>query len=159
MADLKETEANQAAAEVSAKEQIPDTKEVMPKTRKRTGQRAGAVRTGAAKSAPQASSSKAVASPTVRTARKIYSETERAQKLGAIEKQIGQGESIRTAVQKAGISEQTYYQWKKTARHTKQSDELKDLVKLEEENARLKKLLADRLRNENAELRKKLGLA
>jgi putative transposase len=32
-------------------------------------------------------------------------------------------------------------------------------VKLEEENARLKKLLADRLRKENAELRKKLGLA
>jgi putative transposase len=39
-----------------------------------------------------------------------------------------------------------------------QTDDLKDLVKLEEENARLKKLLADRLRKENVELRKKLGL-
>jgi putative transposase len=68
-------------------------------------------------------------------------------------------ESIKAAVQKAGISEQTYYQWKKAAGQTTQTDELKDLVKLEEENARLKKLLADRLRKENAELRKKLGLA
>jgi putative transposase len=159
MADLKETEANQAPAEVPVKEQTPDIKERAPKPRKRTGQQKGAVRTRAAKSAQQASSSKAVASPTVRTARKIYSEKERAQKLGEIEKQIGRGESIRAAVQKAGISEQTYYQWKKAVVQTTQSDELKDLVKLEEENARLKKLLADRLRKENADLRKKLGLA
>ncbi|GLS33468.1 putative transposase [Mesorhizobium albiziae] len=159
MADLKESEANQAPAEVPVKEQTPDIKEKAPKPRKRTGQQAGALRTRAAKSAPQASSSKAVASPTVPTARRIYSEKERAQKLGEIEKQIGRGESIKAAVQKAGISEQTYYQWKKAAGQTTQSDELKDLVKLEEENARLKKLLANRLRNENAELRKKLGLA
>ena len=158
MADLKETESNQVSAEVPVKEQTPYRKEKAPKPRKRTGQQRGALRPGA-KSAPQASSSKAVASPTARTARKIYSEKERAQKLGEIEKQIGRGESIKAAVQKAGISEQTYYQWKKAAGQTTQSDGLKDLVKLEEENARLKKLLADRLRNENAELRKKLGLA
>lgn len=157
MADLKESEATQAAGEVPVKEQTPHIK--APKTRKRTAQRAGAVRTRAANSAPQASSSKAIPSPTVRTARRNYSEKERAQKLGEIEKQIGRGESIKAAVQKAGISEQTYYHWKKTAGQTTQSDELKDLVKLEEENARLKKLLADRLRKENAELRKKLGLA
>jgi putative transposase len=159
MADLKETEANQAAAEVPVKEPTPDTKEKAPKTRKRTGQQKGAVRTGAAKSASQASSSKAVTSPTVRTARKVYSKKERTQKLGEIEKQIGRGESIKAAVQKAGISEQTYYQWKKAAGQPAPSDGLKDLVKLEEENARLKTLLADRLRKENAELRKKLGLA
>jgi putative transposase len=35
---------------------------------------------------------------------------------------------------------------------------LKDLLALEEENKRLKNLLAERLRKENAELRKKLGL-
>ncbi|WP_192357307.1 transposase [Mesorhizobium mediterraneum] len=156
MADLKEPEANQAPAEVPVKEQTPDIR--APKPRKRTGQQKGAVRTKAAKPAQQASS-KAVASPTVRTARKTYSEKERAQKLGEIEKQIGRGESIRAAAQKAGISEQTYYQWKKAAGQTAQSDGLKDLVKLEEENARLKKLLADRLRKENADLRKKLGLA
>ena len=159
MADLKEIDPNQAPAETPAKEQTPEVKEKAPKPRKRTGQQAGVLRTRAAKSAPQVSSSKAVASPKVRTARKTYSEKERAQKLGEIEKQIGRGESIKAAVQKAGISEQTYYQWKKAAGQTTQSDGLKDLVKLEEENARLKKLLADRLRNENAELRKKLGLA
>jgi putative transposase len=158
MADLKEIDPNQAPAVTPAKEQTPEVKEKAPKPRKKTGQQRGALRPGA-KSAPQASSSKAVTSPTARTARKIYSEKERAQKLGEIEKQIGRGESIKAAVQKAGISEQTYYQWKKAAGQTTQSDGLKDLVKLEEENARLKKLLADRLRNENAELRKKLGLA
>ncbi|WP_353644866.1 transposase [Mesorhizobium sp. WSM2239] len=160
MADLKETEANPAAAEVvPGKELTHDVKHKTPKTKKRTGQRAGAARTKAARSAPQASSSKAAASPAVRPARKIYSEIERAQKLGEIEKQIGRGDSIKAAVQKAGLSEQTYYQWKKTAGQTSQSDELKDLVKLEEENDRLKKLLADRLRKENADLRKKLGLS
>ena len=94
----------------------------------------------------------------MRTARKIYSEQERAQKLGDIENQTGLGSSLKDAVKKAGISEQTYYQWKKAAAQVPQGDELKDLVKLEEENARLKQLLADRLRKENAELRKKLGL-
>ncbi|EHK52908.1 transposase [Allomesorhizobium alhagi] len=158
MADLKEIDPTQAPAETPAKEQTPEVKEKAPKPRKKTGQQRRPLRPGA-KSAPQASSSKAVTSPTARTARKIYSEKERAQKLGEIEKQIGRGESIKAAVQKAGISEQTYYQWKKAAGQTTQSDGLKDLVKLEEENARLKKLLADRLRNENAELRKKLGLA
>lgn len=157
MSNLKETEATQAAGEVPVKEQTPDIK--APKTRKRTAQRAGAIRTRAASSALQASSSKAIASPTVRAARRNYSENERAQKLGEIEKQIGRGDSIKAAVQNAGISEQTYYHWKRAAGQTTQSDELKDLVKLEEENARLKKLLADRLRKENAELRKKLGLA
>lgn len=39
------------------------------------------------------------------------------------------------------------------------SGDLRDLVALEEENKRLKNLLADRLRKENAELKKKLGLA
>ena len=87
-----------------------------------------------------------------------YPEKERAQKLGEIEKLTGRGETLKDAIKKAGISEQTYYQWKKAAGQAPQSGELKDLVKLEEENTRLKKLLADRLRKENAELKKKLGL-
>jgi putative transposase len=159
MADLKETETNQIPADVPVKEQTPGIKQKAAKSSKRTGQQKGVGRTKAAKSGQQASSSKAVASPTARTARKTYSETERAQKLGEIEKQIGRGESVKAAVQKAGISEQTYSRWKKAPGHIAQTGELKDLVKLEEENARLKKLLADRLRKENAELRKKLGLA
>jgi putative transposase len=36
---------------------------------------------------------------------------------------------------------------------------IKDLLALEEENKRLKKMLAERLRKENAELKNKLGLA
>jgi len=39
------------------------------------------------------------------------------------------------------------------------SDDLKALVSLEAENQRLRKSLADKLRKENAELRKRLGLA
>lgn len=158
MAGLKETESNQTPPEAPGKEQTSDTKKKASKPKKPIGQQGRAVRTRSAKSGKPAASAEAVASPAVRTARKIYSEKERTQKLGEIEKQTGRGESIKAAVKKAGISEQTYYQWKKVAGKATQSDELKDLVKLEEENARLKKLLADRLRKENAELKKKLGL-
>lgn len=35
-------------------------------------------------------------------------------------------------------------------------DEIEDLIRLEEENQRLRKLLAEKLRNENADLRKRL---
>ncbi len=38
-------------------------------------------------------------------------------------------------------------------------DEIADLLQLEEENARLRKALAEKLRTENADLRKRLGLA
>jgi len=57
-----------------------------------------------------------------------------------------------------GVSEQTYYQWKKAAEIAAPTDDLKDLLALEEENKRLKRQLAERLRQENAELKKKLGL-
>lgn len=78
--------------------------------------------------------------------------------LSQIEKSIAVGESIKSATKQAGISEQTYYQWKKSAAPASDSGELKDLIALEEENTRLKKLLAERLRKENAELKKRLGL-
>jgi putative transposase len=159
MANLKETEPNPAATEMPVKEQASDTKKKAPKPKKATGQQGRTARTRAAKSGKQAPSSEAAASLTVRTVRKIYSGKERAQKLGEIEKQTGRGDNIKDAIKKAGISEQTYYQWKKAAGQAPGGDELKDLVKLEEENVRLKKLLADRLRKENAELRKKLGLS
>lgn len=38
-------------------------------------------------------------------------------------------------------------------------DEMAELLQLEEENKRLRKILAEKLRAENADLRKKLGLA
>lgn len=71
---------------------------------------------------------------------------------------MGQGGSLKSAVRQAGISEQTYYQWRKAAEPAAPAGDLKDLLALEEENERLKKLLAERLRKENDELKKKLGL-
>ena len=158
MADLKDTESTPVPTEVPVKQQTPDPEKKVSKPKKATGRQARAVRTSATPSSTQASAPEAVATPAVRTARKTYSAKERAQKLGDIESQTGRGSSLKDAVKKAGISEQTYYHWKKAAAQVPQSDELKDLVKLEEENTRLKQLLAERLRKENAELRKKLGL-
>lgn len=95
----------------------------------------------------------------VKARRKTYSDMERTQKLREIGAAIGSGKSSKDAVAKAGISEQTYYLWKKSATSITESGDLKDLVALEEENERLKKLLAERLRRENADLKRKLGLA
>ena len=41
---------------------------------------------------------------------------------------------------------------------TAAGDEMEDLLQLEQENQRLRKLLAEKLRAENADLRKRLGL-
>ena len=158
MPDLKDTESNPVPTEEPVKQQTPETEKKVSKPKKAKGRQSRAARTSTAETSIQASAPESVASPAVLTARKTYSAKERAQKLGDIESQTGRGSSLKDAVKKAGISEQTYYHWKKAAAQVPQSDELKDLVKLEEENARLKQLLAERLRKENAELRKKLGL-
>ncbi|RVG22548.1 transcriptional regulator [Sinorhizobium meliloti] len=97
-----------------------------------------------------------------------YSEQERNDKLKLIETQVSEG-TLKNAIQSAGISEQTYYHWKGAAKISAQKDdktteplpagdELADLVELEEENQKLRKRLAEKLRGENAELRKRLGL-
>src|SRR5262245_12499127 len=135
MADLKESETSQTPAAVP---ETPKIKKSAAKPKKATGQQRSAAQTKSAKSDEPTSSPEAVASPTVGTVRKRYSEEERARKLSEIEKQTSQGESIKNAIKKAGISDQTYYQWKRAAGQAPESDELKDLVKLEEENARLK---------------------
>jgi putative transposase len=96
-----------------------------------------------------------------------YSEQERKEKLKLIETQVAEGNgTLKNAIKSAGISEQTYYQWKRTVKPVEHraekllpaGEELADLVRLEEENQRLRKLLAEKLRAENAELRKRLGL-
>ncbi|KKA06722.1 transcriptional regulator [Sinorhizobium meliloti] len=98
-----------------------------------------------------------------------YSEQERNDKLKLIETQVSEGNTLKNAIQSAGISEQTYYHSKGAARTSAQKDdkitnplpagdELADLVELEEENQKLRKRLAEKLRAENAELRKRLGL-
>ncbi|WP_018240278.1 transposase [Ensifer sp. BR816] len=97
-----------------------------------------------------------------------YSEEERNEKLKLIETHVTEGKStLKDAIGSAGISEQTYYQWKRTAKPAGKKpektvptggDELADFVRLDEENQRLRKLLAEKLRAENADLRKRLGL-
>ncbi|MBP1886382.1 transposase [Sinorhizobium mexicanum] len=114
----------------------------------------------AAKATPSAPAAKA---PTHKIRK--YSEGERAEKLVLIKSLLSAGKgTLKDALKQAGITEQTYYNWKKAAEPTskdaaeRQIDDLKDLVELEEENKRLRKILADRLRAENAELRKRLGM-
>ena len=90
--------------------------------------------------------------------------------LKAIGAQVAGGVTLKDAVKNVGISDQTYYQWKKAAapadEHAKSKrqttvsavDELAEFTKLDEENRRLRKQLSDKLRAENVELRRRLGL-
>ena len=95
-----------------------------------------------------------------------YSPEERAAIMAQVAKVTASGKiSIKRALEKIGISEQTYYNWKKAeapkaAAKTKSSPaiDLQELIALEEENQKLRKELAEKLRAENAELKKRLGL-
>jgi putative transposase len=60
----------------------------------------------------------------------------------SILKQADAGEPINKLVRRHGISEQTFYRWKKKYGGM-QVNEAKRLKRLEEENRRLKKLVAD----------------
>ena len=55
---------------------------------------------------------------------------------------VNQGSTVIEAVRKLGISEQTYYRWRKEYGGMR-IDQAKRLKELEQENARLKKLVAD----------------
>jgi len=91
------------------------------------------------------------------------SPAERARLLAVVTKQIQSGKTtLKAALKEAGVSEQTYYNWKNQTKEntsvvSQQSDELKNLIELEAENKRLRKELAQKLSAENAELRKRLG--
>ena len=63
-------------------------------------------------------------------------------KLRQAEADLAGGDSIGQVCQKLGVSEQTFYRWKKDYGGLK-ADALKRLKRLEQENARLKKLVAD----------------
>lgn len=63
-------------------------------------------------------------------------------KLREIEILCGQGNTIAEAVRQAGITEQTYYRWRKEYGGMGTS-EARRLKELEKENARLKKLVAE----------------
>jgi putative transposase len=118
---------------------------------------------------PQKAASEPAQSKTPAAKRRGYSEQEKSEKLRLIETEVGEGGTLKDAIKRAGISEQTYYHWKAAAKSAESKgtkstkpipvgDELADLVQLEEENQRLRKRLAEKLRAENAELRKRLGL-
>jgi hypothetical protein len=156
MADPQETESTQTLTAEPAKGDVVEAKAKAPRTRKTAKAQP---KRSAAKGVVKAAVSESASVSAAKGSRKTYSASERAQKLGQIRKLIGRGESIKVATRQAGISEQTYYQWKKAASAAPESGELKDLLALEEENARLKKMLAEQLRKENAELKKKLGMS
>ena len=63
-------------------------------------------------------------------------------KLREAELHCSQGKTIAEAVRQIGITEQTYYRWRKQYGGMTTSD-AKRLKELEKENSRLKKLVAD----------------
>ena len=63
-------------------------------------------------------------------------------KLRKVEVLCTQGSTIGEAVRQIGVSEQTYYKWRRQYGGMSTSD-VKRLKELEKENARLKKLVAD----------------
>ena len=63
-------------------------------------------------------------------------------KLRQIEGQLATGKSLALACKEAGISEQSYYRWRKEYGGL-QLEQAKRLKELERENARLRRLVAD----------------
>jgi transposase-like protein len=63
-------------------------------------------------------------------------------KLREAEVELAKGTAVAQACKKIGITEQTYYRWRKSYGGLK-VDQAKRLKALEVENARLKRLLAD----------------
>jgi transposase-like protein len=75
-------------------------------------------------------------------ARKNFTPEQIINKLREAEVHINQGVSISEASRKIGVTEQTYYRWRK-AYGGLRIEQAKRLKSLEKENARLKKLVAD----------------
>jgi len=75
-------------------------------------------------------------------AKKTYTPEQIINKLREVEILLSQGNSISEASRKIGVTEQTYYRWRKEygGMRVEQARRLKEL---EKENARLKKLVAD----------------
>jgi len=74
--------------------------------------------------------------------KKRYTPEQIINKLREAELLVNRGSSIAQASKKIGVTEQTYYRWRKQygGMHTEQARRLKEL---EKENARLKRLVAD----------------
>ena len=63
-------------------------------------------------------------------------------KLQLVEVEVARGKIVAESVKKIGVTEQTYYRWKKKFGGLR-VDQAKRLKELEKENSRLKRLLAD----------------
>ncbi|WP_287100062.1 transposase [Mesorhizobium sp.] len=137
MAGPLEAESVETAIEPAAKAETPQTKKKAPRSRKAKAGPKPPARKNGANTASQAEEAPGAAAP---IGRKVHSEKERTQKLD--QKSISGGATLKSAVKQAGISEQTYYHSKNAAAPSSDGDDLKDLVALEEENKRLKSLLA-----------------
>lgn len=75
-------------------------------------------------------------------ARKRHSDEDVLKLLREIEVRLASGNDVTTACRAAGISDATYYTWRKKFGSMGRS-QLSDLKALEKENQRLKKILAD----------------
>ena len=64
------------------------------------------------------------------------------EQIGAVLKQAEVGVPVAELIRKAGISEQTFYRWKKQYAGL-EGDQVRELKQLQEENARLKRWVAD----------------
>ncbi len=75
-------------------------------------------------------------------ARKRYTAEQIITKLREAEVELAKGQSTPQVCKKLGVSEQTYYRWRKEYGGLR-VDQAKRLKQLEHENGRLKKLVAD----------------
>ena len=74
--------------------------------------------------------------------RKRFKAEQIIQHLREAEVLLAQGQTIAQVCKKIGITDQTYYRWRKEYGGIR-TDQAKRLIDLEKENARLKRLLAD----------------
>ncbi len=63
-------------------------------------------------------------------------------KLRQVDVQVGQGQSVAEAIRGIGVTEVTYYRWRKEYGGLK-SDQVRRMKDLEVENQRLRKAIAD----------------
>ncbi len=75
-------------------------------------------------------------------AKKRYSPEQIIRKLREAEVLIAKGQTTQETARKIGITEQTFYRWRKEYGGMR-TDHVRRLKELEKENARLKKLVAD----------------
>ena len=74
--------------------------------------------------------------------RKRFSAEEIVNRLRQADVLISQGQTVSQACKQIGVTDQTYYRWRKEYGGLR-TDQAKRLKELERENARLKKLLAE----------------